>query len=241
MASVNTDRKQREMCRKFEIRDGHPAQEAETILYFVRHAEDQIELVQSNELSPVFRRSCKPFVDGREVDECCSEVLNPLGERRAELLAKWFQDQGITDTLTNVIASHKIRTRQTIQMIASDAGLAGDVDQNPKDGVQQVPPFVDECASGFEGSSSSRDPMIKFLGLLPTGSVALVAAHSPTIYPIMESFGIDTSDPDTFPRSPRGRVSGFNNVWIVSVDSNGVGELVEHIVLDVDLVETPKN
>lgn len=208
------------------------AQSAETLIYFTRHAEDQIALFQPGNSQRAFLEDCKGGAN-----ECCLEVLNPLGEMRATLLAEWFQDQGITEELTHVIASHKIRTRQTVGQIAADAGLGGDVDQNPGDGVQQIPPFIEECQDGFEGSSSSRDPMIAAIGALPLGSVAVVGGHSPTLYPIMEAFGIDTSDPDDFPRRPNGKVDGFNNLWIVSIDGNGEGELVEHLVLDFELVE----
>ncbi len=184
-----------------------------------------------------FTEDCVAFLKDGEPDECCVEALNSRGELRATLLAKFFRGQGITERLTHVIASHKIRTRQTVGEIASDAGLGGDVDQNPGDGVQQIPPFVEECDNGFEGSSSSRDPMIAVLAALPLGSRAVVGAHSPTIYPIMEAFGIDTSDPVDFPRRPNGKVKGFNNLWIVSIDDDGEGRLEEHIVLDFELVE----
>lgn len=217
------------------------AEGVETLIYFVRHGEDEVALIdpeRGRRLGlKVLLTDCKTFGRGKERDECCLEILNPLGEMRAILLANWFLDQGITEQLTHVIASHKIRTRQTVGEIAADAALGGDIDQNPGDGVQQIPPFVEECDDGFESSKSSRDPMIAALGALLPGSTAVVGAHSPTIYPIMESFGIDTSDPVDFPRRPNGKVKGFNNLWIVSIDGNGVGQLVEHVVLALELVE----
>jgi len=200
-----------------------------TIVYFVRHGEDQVDL--SNIGNGIFAEACSPCCGG---DECCLEVLNPLGEMRATLLADWFQDTGITGTLTNVIASHKTRTRQTVKMIASDAGLTNDVDQTP-DGVQQIPPFVAECDAGFESASSSKDPMIEELADLPLGSQVVVGAHSGTIYKIMDAIGIDTSDPVDFPRRPNGKVQGFNNLWIVSMKDGGEAELEEHLVLDFEL------
>ena len=202
---------------------------AKTLVYFVRHGEDQVDLFDIGD--GIFAEACSPCCGG---DECCLEVLNPLGEMRAILLAEWFQDTGITVTLTNVIASHKARTRQTVQQIASDAGLANDVDQTA-DGVQQIPPFIDECDAGFESASSSKDPMIEELADLPLGSQVVVGAHSGTIYKIMDAIGIDTSDPVDFPRRPNGKVQGFNNLWIVSMKDGGEAELEEHLVLDFEL------
>ena len=160
---------------------------------------------------------------------------------RSELLVGWFGERDILPRLTHVIASHKVRTVQTVEPIAAaaiaeGAELAEDVDLHPGDDVQQVPAFVEECTPGFEGSGSSRGPMTAFLKSLPLGSEAVVAAHSPTIYPIMKAFGIDTSDPIDFPRDARGRVSGFDNLWVVQVDRNGKGRLKKHLLLDFELV-----
>ena len=202
---------------------------AKTIVYFVRHGEDHVDLIDIGD--GLFAEDCSDCCGG---DECCLEVLNPLGEMRATLLADWFQEAGITGTLTNVIASHKARTRQTVQQIASDAGLANDLDQTA-DGVQQIPPFIDECDAGFESASSSKDPMIEELADLPLGSQVVVGAHSGTIYKIMDAIGIDTSDPVDFPRRPNGKVQGFNNLWIVSIKDGGEAELEEHLVLDFEL------
>ena len=83
-------------------------------------------------------------------------MLSPLGTKRAELLAKWFADKGLLPSITHVLATHKVRTLQTVQPIAHAAGLdrdvngdgvpdGADVDKNRGDGVQQIPAFVDEC------------------------------------------------------------------------------------------------
>jgi hypothetical protein len=201
-----------------------------TTIYFLRHGEDIPESVLGDILVP----DC--------TETCCLEVLNDLGTKRAELLAAWFEERGILRRLTHVIASHKVRTLQTVAPLAaaaaeSGAGLADDVDQQPGDHVQQVPPFIEECAPGFEGSASSRGPMTEFLMSLAPGSQVVVAAHSPTIYPILEAFGIDTHDPRDFPRGSGGLVSGFGNLWIVDVDATGQGNLRRHLVLDFELVK----
>lgn len=209
----------------------------DTIVYFIRHAEDQVALYQPGNSKPTLLQDCKPYVDDGEIDECCLEILNPLGELRAELLADWFEAEGILDTVTHLVASHKIRTRQTLAPTAELLELTGDVDQNPGDGIQQTPAFVEECDGGFEGSGSSKDPMLATIDALPVESTAIVCAHSPTIYPMMEALGIDTSDPGDFPRRPNGKVKGNNNVWIVAIDVDGNGVLLDHKVVDFVLEE----
>jgi len=193
-----------------------------TLIYFLRHGEDVPELEDFDPSFTVLYTDCNS--DG----SCCVEALNPLGQMRAIALADWFQANNITDTLTHVIASHKLRTRQTVERIAFAAGLGGDldgdgildgtdVDQVPGDGVINVPPFPEECSPGWTSSSSVIQPQIDYINTLPLGSRAVVCSHSPAIYPIMQGLGIDTSDPVKFPKNSRGRVSGFNNLWIVEL------------------------
>lgn len=81
--------------------------------------------------------------------------------------------------------------------------------------------------------------MIDHLRGIPAGSTVVVAAHSPTLYPILQAFGLDTSDPVDFPKDETGRVSGFNNLWIVDVDERGQGKLQNHLTLDLDLARRP--
>ena len=124
-----------------------------TIVYFTRHCEDVPELVNSDPSFTVTFNNCNS--DG----SCCVEALNPLGKVRASALAEWFEAKNITRTLTHVVASHKLRTRQTVEKIALLAGLGGDmdgngtldgqdVDQVPGDGVINVPPAPAECDPG---------------------------------------------------------------------------------------------
>jgi hypothetical protein len=207
---------------------GSSQQQIKTRFYFLRHAEDLAESALKDAFEPV----C--------TGPCCLEVLNDLGRLRAELLARWFEERDILPRLTHVVASHKVRTLQTVEPIAAAATAAGaelaeDVDQQPEDAVQQVPAFVEECAPGFEGSGASRAPMIEHLKGIPAGSTVVVAAHSPTLYPILQAFGVDTSDPVNFPRDASGRVTGFGNVWIVEVDESGQGKLKKHLVLELEL------
>ena len=226
-----------------------------TILYITRHAEDVPELVGSDPSFTVTFNNCNAD------RSCCEEDLNPLGKRRAAALADWFQARGFTRALTHVIASHKVRTRQTVARIALLAGLGGDldgdgvldgtdVDQAPGDGVINIPPTPSECTPGFTSSSSARGPQRDYLAALPLGSRAVLCSHSTVIYPLLQDFGIDTSDPVKFPKDSRGRVSGFNNLWVVElrpVTTAGVasiqGRLLAHLVLDlklgVSLVERP--
>ncbi|MBI4605270.1 MAG: histidine phosphatase family protein [Planctomycetes bacterium] len=209
-----------------------------TLIYFLRHGED---IEESLEPDAPLAEFLEPVCNEPPAPPCCLEVLNDLGTKRAELLAGWFGERRILPRLTHVIASHKIRTLQSVEPIAAaavaeGAQLAEDTDLNPGDGVQQVP-AVEECAPGFESSSKSRGPMTLFIKSLPLGSVAVVGAHSPTIYPILQALGIDTSDPIDFPKDARGRVTGFGNIWAVQVDRNGQGRLLSHLVLDLELVQ----
>jgi len=64
------------------------------------------------------------------------------------------------------------------------------------------------------------------------------------LYPIMQTFGIDTSDPVQFPKDPNDpkKVWGFNNLWAVELKPVQVGGtwayqgcLLEHNLLDFNL------
>jgi hypothetical protein len=225
----------------------HSESAGKTIIYFVRHGEDVPELVSSDPSFTVTFNNCN--ADG----SCCVEALNPLGRVRASTLADWFESKRITRTLTHVVASHKLRTRETVAKIAYLAGLGGDldgdgtldgqdVDQAPGDGVINIPPTPGECDPGWTSSSSVRQPQIDYINTLPVGSRAVVCSHSPVLYPLMQAFGIDTSDPIKFPKDSRGRVSGFNNLWVVELKPATVGSasayqgrLLSYIQLDFDL------
>ncbi len=231
------------------VRADSPQSESanKTIIYLTRHGEDVPELVNSDPSFTVTFNNCN--ADG----SCCVEALNPLGRVRASALADWFESKRITRTLTHVVATHKMRTRQTVEKIAKLAGLGGDldgdgildgqdVDQAPGDGVINIPSTPGECDPGWTSSSSVRQPQIDYINTLPLGSRAVVCSHSPVIYPLMQAFGIDTSDPIKFPKDSRGRVVGFNNLWIVElkpVTTGGAttyqGRLLSYIQLDFDL------
>jgi len=218
-----------------------------TIVYFIRHCEDVPELVNSDPSFTVTFNNCN--ADG----SCCVEALNPLGKVRAAALADWFEAKGITRTLTHVVASHKLRTRQTVAKIALLAGLGGDldgngtpdgldVDQAPGDGVINVPPTPGECDSGWTSSRSVIQPQTNYINTLPPGSRAVLCSHSPALYPIMQAFGLDTSDPVTFPKDSASRVTGFNNLWVVELKPVTIGgavtyqgRLLSHVLLDIDV------
>lgn len=218
-----------------------------TIIYFTRHCEDVPELVDSDPSFTVTFNNCN--ADG----SCCVEALNPLGKVRASALADWFESKRITRTLTHVIASHKLRTRQTVEKIARLSGLGGDldgdgtldgldVDQAPGDGVINVPPTPGECDAGWTSSKSVIGPQTNFINTLPLGSRAVLCSHSPALYPIMQAFGIDTSDAVKFPKDSAGKVSGFNNLWVVELKPVTVGgaityqgRLLSHVLLDIDV------
>jgi len=195
------------------------SQDADVEIYFTRHAEKMTQTAQQE--------------DGSFVDVCgedkCAEVLNAKGELRAELLKNLFKDAGITDRLTHAFSSHKIRTRQTIEMITADAGLTGDMDKNANDGIQEFPVLNPEGTANAteldpESTSPSEAPVIEALLSLPSGSVALVAGHSGTLYDIMAGLGltdvcltdtVDSCNEDRYPIDAKVKVKNFGDIWKV--------------------------
>ncbi len=150
-----------------------------TVVYMTRHAEKQ------NELKDKLNSICNADFD-------CAEELSALGELRAKLLAEWFESQGILDDITDVISSDKQRTRQTVEptaamLIARNVELESEDDTDGMvDGVRQVPaPDANSADNELTSNSKSVDPTVEAIKALEPGSVALVAAHSGTIYRIM--------------------------------------------------------
>jgi len=224
------------------LTQGVTAQPTKTI-YFIRHAESAPGLFQQGNSGNAWLPDCRPFMDGALLSECCTELLTPLGEKRAELLVKWFQDKGLLPGITHVFATHKARSLQTVTGIARAAGLnrdlngdgipdGADLDKNPGDGVQQLPAFADECEPGFEVAHNFYSLMVDAIQSMPSGSEAVVVGHSLSIYPIMQGLGIDTSRSSRFPKTATGAVRGLNNLWIVTLDENNAGTLVQHLQLD---------
>ncbi len=190
-------------------------------IYFTRHAEKMTQLAEQE--------------DGSFIEVCgeskCAEVLNAKGELRAELLAGLFSDAGITQRLTNAFSSHKIRTRQTIELITAEAGLTGDIDKFPNDGIQEYPVSNDDGTADAteldpESTSPSEAPVIEALLSLPAGSVALVAGHSGTLYDIMAGIGlgdvclkdtVDSCDTNRYPIDEDVKVKNFGDIWKVTL------------------------
>lgn len=207
-----------------------------TIIYLTRHAE---KLTVQNDMG----------LDNCTADgEDCEEALSPLGEKRAELLAEWFEDQGIIDEITHVISSDKQRTRQTVQPTAQKVRDLGrslvDTDDTIDDGVVQLPAFdANTAGNELSGNSKSVGPTAQAILDLPAGSVAVVAAHSGTIYRILGGedtdgnmltgdddsvgLGIDTTigenfdDVTLFPKKESdGKVPTFGDVWRVVINND---------------------
>ena len=202
-------------------------------VWFTRHANDATNQVSLG--GGMFANDC---INVGLPNECCIEILNPLGVERAAKYVDYFRKKGITQRLTHVFASHKGRTLATVRAVAADAGLTNDFDLTP-DGVQQLPANALECAAGFESSGVSRVPTENALLALPPGSVALVGAHSGTIYRILEDFGVDTSDPVDFPRSSNGQVEGYTGLWKIIIKSNGTVVYKKHLSVEFFLKANP--
>lgn len=203
-------------------------------IYFTRHAEKMTQLAAQD--------------DGSLIEVCgeskCGEVLNAKGELRAELLAERFSDSGITQRLTHAFSSHKIRTRQTIEQITAEAGLSGDMDKYPDDGIQEFPisnndGTADATELDPESTTPSEAPVIEALLSLPAGSVALVAGHSGTLYDIMAGIGltdvcleatVDTCDANRYPIDEDVKVKNFGDVWKVTLQ-DGMAEFAYRVNL----------
>lgn len=226
------------------------ANSSNIVIYVTRHAE---KLTVVDEISP-----------GMYQDNCnsdrsrCEEALNEFGQVRADLLAEWFDRRRIADNVTHVISSDKQRTRQTVQPLA-DLLLDRDValfDPNAQtttnpmsdsDGVWQVP-FAGEKDNEIKGNSGSVVPTVDAINSLQPGDVAVVAAHSGTIYRIFGGedtdgnpdtdlnfdpqedaepdmsigLGIDTTqDEALFPKAEDGKVPTFGDLWKIVIRSNG--------------------
>lgn len=194
-------------------------------IWITRHAEKQTVLESIG--SGMFQELCN------EIE--CAEELNAKGELRAALLADWFERRGITERVTHVFSSHKMRTRQTVEQIAADAGLANDYDLIP-DGVQQLPSNYMELDAK---ASASEDITAETLLDLAPGSVAVVGAHSGTIYDILDKMGADTFDPDVFPRRlDNGKVPTFGDLWRVTVRTKNNGDKVVRVNKRIQLQPT---
>lgn len=203
-------------------------------IYFTRHAEKMTQLAEQE--------------DGSFIEVCgeskCAEVLNAKGELRADLLAELFSTAGITQRLTHAFSSHKIRTRQTIEQIVAEAGLSGDMDKFPNDGIQEFPISNDDGSADAteldpESTSPSKAPVIEALLSLPAGSVALVAGHSGTLYDIMAGIGltdvcltatVDTCDTNRYPIDEDVKVRNFGDIWKMTLQ-DGVADFVYRVNL----------
>lgn len=91
-----------------------------------------------------------------------------------------FRDAGITEPLKHAFTRHKIRTRQSIEMIVADANLPGDVDRNERVGVREFPVYSEngtEFAMELDpdGTTASEEPVIDTVMSLPAGGMAPVA------------------------------------------------------------------
>jgi len=198
------------------------------VLYFTRHAEKQTVV------RPVSGEEGKYMENCDYVKDRCEEELSDLGQKRAELLAEWFERKGITPDITHVVSSDKQRTRQTVQPIADLVNEypytdLPDGDSMP-DGVWQVP-LAGDMANEVTSNSGSVGPTVDFINDLPMGSVAVIAGHSGTLYRIFGGeqtdgtggLGINTTaDSFSFPKKiSDGKVPGFGDIWKIVIRPDG--------------------
>ena len=209
--------------------EGHEANHI--VLYFTRHAEKQTVVRAARGKRGRYMENCDYEKDR------CEEEVSDLGQKRAELLAEWFEREGIAPDITHVVSSDKQRTRQTVQPIAdliqNDYETPLPDEDTMSDGVWQVP-FAGDMANEVTGNSGSVDPTVAFINNLPMGSVAVIAGHSGTLYRIFGGeatdgsggLGIDTiTDSSSFPKKASdGKVPGFGDIWKIVIRPNGMAK-----------------
>ena len=217
-----------------------------TIIYFIRHSENEVRLIRTNtggNVPATFVEECTP------TRSCCIQPLSALGQSRRDALAEWFVRHGLAHGLTHLIATNKPRTVETLRPLAIASGLGGDrdgdgtldgsdIDVVPGDGIQQYPADRLECDPDYEKTLDSKPLIVKAIHDLQPGSRAVVANHSDTLYSIItEATGVDTSDPVLFPKEAGSttRVRNFNDLWIVEIGPTGAGMLLKHVVFDIAL------
>ena len=216
-----------------------------TIIYFVRHGENEVRLTRTNtgNVPATFVEECTPS------RSCCIQPLSALGQARRDALATWFVDHGLARRLTHLIATNKPRTVETLRPLAIASGLGGDpdgdgsldgsdVDLLPGDGIQQYPADALECDPAYQRTLDSKPLIVDAIRALPPGSRAVVANHSDTLYGIItEATGVDTSDPVLFPKEAGSttRVRNFNDLWVIEIGPTGAGTLIKHVVFEIAL------
>jgi broad specificity phosphatase PhoE len=223
-----------------------------TIIYFVRHSENEVRLIKTNtggNVPATFVEDCTA------TRSCCIQPLSALGRARRDALSQWFVDHDLARGLTHLIATNKPRTVETLRPLAIASGLGGDLDGDgtldggdrdvmPGDGIQQYPAAAQECDRDYERTQDSKPLIVEAIRALPAGSRAVVANHSDTLYSIItEATGVDTSDPVLFPKEAGSttRVRNFNDLWIVEIGPTGAGKLLQHVVFDIALKRQPRH
>ena len=130
-------------------------------------------------------------------------------------------------------------------LIQGEGKTLPDFDDIP-DGVWQVPFAIADADLNMEneinGNSGSVVPSVDAIQSLPMGSVAVLAAHSGTIYRILGGedtdgnsatgddfsvgLGIDTTmDAGLFPKKSNGKVPTFGDVWKLVIYGDGTASV----------------
>jgi phosphohistidine phosphatase SixA len=220
-----------------------------TIVYLFRHAEQQRTTTTLGTATSAYDVLYNgdgvdiSAIDGDTIgsnydDACgsthCAEELNPLGLMRASMLGQWFQDKGILSSTTDVFATSKRRTQQTVLPAAALAEMT--VQTFPVDGTELDP----------QSARRTTCPTIDAIKNVSNGSQILVASHTSAIYQIMgpgveeecTGFGIDISNDDIFPKDDRGSVprAEYGFIWKFSIDAEGNAHFLKRIDFKLDLI-----
>jgi len=144
--------------------------------------------------------------------------LTEKGQARAQALAQHLTRARVT----HVFSSHLNRAFQTVKPIADDHGLQ--VQQFPESG--SVLPDG-EVVTESTKSVVSIDHMVNALLDLPPGSVAVVGAHSGTVFAVMAGLGVEVNGECGYPRD--NCLAGttkkdfptkqFGNLWVITLEA----------------------
>ena len=106
--------------------------------------------------------------------------LSAAGHQRAALLSPTFRDI----QLTNLIASHTFRTRQTLEPLARERSLS--IAQYPAPGSTLNGSVVNDQLT----RQAAVEPVAGAMLALPAGSVVLAALNSDNIFAVLNRLGI---------------------------------------------------
>ncbi len=152
------------------------------------------------------------------------QIVDKLDIRRAQVLVEHFQDKSISQ----IYATHTDRTYNTVASLAKARDIV--IQQVPRQGQLIDGKSVTNRSSG----KIAIKPMIESLKQVEQGSATIVSANSGNLFAIMSGIGVPVKgeavctdseiclpckSKKCFPKKE------FNNIWTVSISSDGKASL----------------